>query len=270
MAGIRDLLLLGRGDLFRAFLEASAGLFRLPPREETATSELQRRFAASAARCGLGGDPCISRASISWSKEPPQLVFAANCTTVIPLLSSAQSGQELSWNGIRMDYSPPWPLPLLLTADALAIYRALFAYFFTVERAAAALDETWKHLMTQRRASRRGDRTAAARDACSLLQRMVHFVRQVQIYLKRDVVQGAFLAFEEEVAAATTFMQVQAAHGRMSSQLKHQSLLTAPAVCEKLQGALQQCSLFCWCAHLLRLETVSAGRVPCNQTPQHI
>jgi hypothetical protein len=251
MAAIRDLLLLGRGDLFRAFLEASASLLRLPPREATATSDLQRPFHTAAARCGLEGDPCFTCASISWSKEPPQLMVSANRAAIIPLLAPEQKGQ-LSWNGVRMDYSPPWPLPLLLTADALGVYRALFSYFFAVERVAAAMDETWHHLMTQRRASRRGAPSADVQQAWALLQRMVHFVRSVQIYLKRDVVQGAFLAFEEEVSAAATFVQVQTAHERMSSQLKHQALLTAPSVCEKLQATLQQCALFCRCAsHLL-------------------
>lgn len=42
---------------------------------------------------------------------------------------------------------------------------------------------------------------------------------------------------------------MQSAHEQLVSTLQHQTFLTTPAVCEKLQAVLQQCALLCRCAH---------------------
>lgn len=114
-----------------------------------------------------------------------------------------------------------------------------------VERAAAALDETWHHLMTQRRASRRGTPPAAAAAAWRLHHRMSHFVRQVHVYLKDDVVRRTFADACATIEAADTFEEVQRAHRVLLDRLTAQTFLAHPAVCEKLQAVLQQCGLLC-------------------------
>lgn len=43
-------------------------------------------------------------------------------------------------------------------------------------------------------------------------------------------------------------MQVQSAHEQLVSTLQHQTFLTTPAVCDKLQAVLQQCALLGRCA----------------------
>lgn len=208
MAAIRDVMLLGRGDFFRDFLEAAADLLRLPPRPDTAAADLCRPWRAAAASSGLDSDPCFRRVTVTWAKDAPALALAGGRAAVVPVLAAARAS-DLCWNGVRAAYAPPWPLPLLLRPDALAVYSALFSYLFTVERAARALDETWAHLQMQRRASRRGAPAPAAAAAWALLQRMEHFVRHVQTYLKQDVVQRAFDAFDGCVASAQTFVQVR-------------------------------------------------------------
>ena len=226
VAAIRDTLLLGRGDFFRDFLEASADMFLRPPRPDTAAADLLRPWRAAAASTGLEHDPCFRHVSITWSKEAPTLTLAGGRAAVVPVLAAARAS-ELCWNGVRAHYTPPWPLPLLLRPDALDVYSALFSYFLTVERAARALDDTWAHLQTQRRVSRRRACEPAVAAEWALHQRMAHFVRHVQTYLKQDVAQRAFAAFDERVEDAQTFVQVRAVAGVVSVQTLRKPVMVA-------------------------------------------
>jgi hypothetical protein len=238
ITAIQHYLLLGRGDLFRDFLEASGDLLHTAPRPSTASHDLQRPFAAAAIKARLDSCPFFSYVSIAWLPSLPPLQTASNQATIIPAFTAVLAGVP-SWNTVQLTYTPPWPLPLLLDATSLAIYSALSSYLLAVERAQRSLDETWLHLMTQRRASRRGGVPPEWR----LQHRMAHFLRHVHQYLKEDVVKRSCEGMLSELASADTFEQVQRAHRQLLDKLKAQTFLSHPAVCEKLQAVLQQCNL---------------------------
>lgn len=156
LKGIKDYLLLGRGDVFWMFLDASAQLLRKPPDASTATLNLQRAFASAAARTGVDSTPEFSRVSISWQPPPdaPRILIGSGMFAHIPSFFQDTS-EAASWNDVAMAYSPPWPLPLLFTRNVMDVYETLFRYLLAVERASRALDEVWQHVMTNMRSSRR-------------------------------------------------------------------------------------------------------------------
>ena len=247
---IEHYVLLGRGDFVRDFLDAAADRLHLSPHEATASADLQGHFAAAAAKCGVDSDPCFAHVALQWHRELPQPAFVTNKVAVVPVATAAEPGTP-SWNTLQLSYTPPWPLPLLLTRARLSIYETLSTYLLSVARAQRALDDTWQHLMTQQRASRRSATPASA----ALHQRLAHFVRQVHSYLSDDVVKRGFELLRERIAASSTFEQVESAHDQLLDKLKALTFLTHPAVCEKLQSVLQQCTLLCRCA-IVRLSWV--------------
>jgi Gamma tubulin complex component C-terminal len=248
LAAIEHYVLLGRGDFVRDFLDAAAGTLRLSPQEATAATDLQKPFAAAAAKTGIDADPFFAHVSLTWHKELPQPEYMTNKVPVIPSATSAEPGAP-SWNSIQLSYAPPWPLPLLLNRARLSLYEALSTYLLAVERAQHALDDAWQHLMTQRRASRRGPRHAA----WALHQRLAHFMRHLHLFLKDDVIARGFEVMRGEIEAAGTFEQVEAAHERLQERLRALTFLSHASVCEKLQSVLQQCTLLCRCAARLDL-----------------
>ena len=239
-------VLLGRGDFEGALLDTAADLLQREPHAATANADLQRAFAAAAAACGAEDDPLFAHVSISWHGVLPTPEYVTSKAPVVPAAVAAAPG-ALSWNSIQLAYTPPWPLPLLLTRARLSVYATLSTYLLAVGRAQRALDDTWQHLMTQRRASRR----APPHRAWALHQRMAHLVRNVHAYLKDDVIKRCFEEMRASVEASKTFEQVEAAHERLQEQLKALTFLAHAAVCEKLQAVLQQCTLLCRCARAI-------------------
>lgn len=284
LKGIKDYLLLGRGDVFWMFLDASAQLLRKPPDAATATLNLQRAFVSAAARTGVDSTPEFSRVSISWQPPPdtPRILIGSGMFAHIP--SFFQDAPEAaSWNNVAMAYLPPWPLPLLFTRDVMDVYEALFRYLLAVERASRALDEVWQHVMTNMRSSRRrwaahSQPTTSASDkardsipqsgdglgtdlvghACAaavLRHRMDCVVRHLKGYLG-DVVTRLFAEAEEEMVGAKTFVEVQNAHERLLTNLKLQTFLNSRQMCEVIEALLQGCGMLCKCAFFLYLTVV--------------
>lgn len=262
MYAIKDYLLLGRGDFFWIFLEASADSMRRAPHPSTATPNLERALQSAAARTGVDTSADFDCVSVSWQPRLPAATVDGGAVALVPAFfhtGPAAEGREVpSWNGVCLSYTPPWPLPLLLTRDAMATYEILFRYLLAVERAARALDEVWLHFTVQQRSSRRRPPAAAAgRGAASaatvLRHRMAHVVRVLRAFLKEDVVERGFGELRDEVAEAATFLQVQKAHAGLLTRLQEQTFLTTPGVCEQIEAILQGAGLLCRCAPLLQL-----------------
>lgn len=143
---IKDYLLLGRCDFFSIFLEASADAMHRAPHPSTATPNLERAFHSAAARTGVDATPEFEYVGVSWQAEVPAVVIDGSTAALVPTFfhaaPAAGAGREApSWNGVVLTYTPPWPLPLLLTRDAMEVYEMLFRYLLAVERAVCALDE---------------------------------------------------------------------------------------------------------------------------------
>ena len=294
LKAIKDYLLLGRGDVFWMFLDASAQLLAKPPDASTATLNLQRAFNSAASRTGVDSTPEFSRVTISWQPPPdaPRILIASGMHAHIPSFFCDTPGSA-SWNDVAMAYSPPWPLPLLFPREVMDVYRVLFRYLLAVERSSRALDEVWQHVMTHMRSSRRswtkqsqhvvsGGAQSDARarlleegadggvegesstsrnslgvelvgHACAaavLRHRMDCVVRHLKGYLG-DVVTRLFAEAEEEMVSAKTFVEVQNAHENLLTNLKLQTFLTSPHMCEVIEALLQGCGMLCKCACFL-------------------
>lgn len=291
LQGIKDYLLLGRGDVWWMFLDASAQLHSKAPDASTATLNLQRAFASAAARTGVDSTPEFSRVSISWQPPPdaPRILIGSGMFAHIP--SFFQDAPETaSWNDVAMAYHPPWPLPLLFTRDVMDVYETLFRYLLAVERASRALDEVWQHVMTHMRSSRRRwaahaqpaetisaaggqplrggglggtagskhgdglgvDQVGHACAAAVLRHRMDCVVRHLKGYLG-DVVTRLFTEAEEEMLGGKTFVEVQNAHERLLTNLKLQTFLTSQQMCEVIEALLQGCGMLSKCALILNI-----------------
>lgn len=143
---IKDYLLIGRCDFFSIFLEASADAMHRAPHPSTATPNLERAFHSAAARTGVDATAEFDCVGISWQAEVPAVAIDGSTAALVPAFFHAApaggDGREApSWNGVVLTYTPPWPLPLLLTRDAMEVYEMLFRYLLAVERAVRALDE---------------------------------------------------------------------------------------------------------------------------------
>ena len=123
LAAIEHFVLLGRGDVCRAFLAAAADLLRTPPRAATAARDVRRPWASAAVRARADASPCFEHVAITWAAAAPRVQTGASSDAHLPAFSAARPGAPPTWNGVHLTYTPPWPLPLLFDAAALSLYR---------------------------------------------------------------------------------------------------------------------------------------------------
>lgn len=126
MLAIKDFLLLGRCDFFSIFLEASADTMLGVPHATNATPNLERAMQSAAARTGVDSLPEFECVSVAWQRTVAPLAAGDGAAqALVPaffLSPTDYSGAAApSWNTVVFSYAPPWPLPLLLTRDAMEV-----------------------------------------------------------------------------------------------------------------------------------------------------
>lgn len=102
----------------------------------------------AAANCGADANPRWGQVTLLWTRDKPGLKIGGGHIVFAPSYVDA-SADCASWDSIALRYALPWPMPLLLTPDAMARYQTMFSYLLAMQRAVLALQHVWLHLTTQ-------------------------------------------------------------------------------------------------------------------------
>lgn len=131
-----------------------------------------------------------------------------------------------SWNGLTMDYTPKWPLHLLLTPQILDKYRALFRFLFSIKRAQYHLQRLW---MRQVRSAQ------TERAAFQLRAHMSFFIDNIMAYAQLDVIEVEYAKFHHSFRSTEDFQDLKRHHETFITEVASQCFLQIPKIVASVQ-----------------------------------
>ncbi|KAM3185712.1 hypothetical protein ACTXT7_005824 [Hymenolepis weldensis] len=248
----RDVLLLGRGELFGSFLENLFvdGRYILDSPISSSASEVRNlchavnvAFLSAARSVGFDEECLAKRFKLTLSMNPTEEIEAALDSQVDSSEQQSNSTQLptfTSWDCLRFNFiSVPTGLESVFTESACISYGRLFTLLLTARRTQHFLKNTWrihKHNMPSQHH----------------FQRMVFFVDHLLSYLQTDVISVAFNKlmknFEVVQSGENNYKglgNVEAFHEIFLSNLESQAFLHHARIYSLILRLLYECRKYC-------------------------
>ncbi len=141
---------------------------------------------------------------------------------------------------LSLDMAVPWPASLVLHRGAIASYQLLFRHLFFLRYAGRAVDRCW--------AAQQGCKALDLRATLSashlLRHRMLAFLTALTYYFTAEVLEPAWEALQDGLAAAGTLDGVMAVHSSFLDRALRDCLLTSPDLLKTLIKLTTLCLLF--------------------------
>lgn len=227
---IKDFFLLGRGELFLAFIDQTQGLLRGPP-VNTTEHDINMAFHQAARNVLIDDESLLQRFHLGVQFKGTDKKS-----------DSSASGQtvECGWNSLGLSYTVQWPLHILLTPSVLEKYNRLFRFLLAVKRAQIDIQHCWTLQMQYKQKPSNQEEVAK----WQLRTHMAFLVDNLQYYLQVDVIESQFSTFMDKLTSTRDFEQVKLAHDQFLSALLSQGFVHMKAVSRCLHEILEQCSQF--------------------------
>ncbi|XP_070619651.1 gamma-tubulin complex component 4 [Erythrolamprus reginae] len=237
---IKDFYLLGRGELFQAFIDTAQHMLKTPPSAVT-EHDVNVAFQQSAHKVLLDDDnllPFLHLTIHYHGKEPrdPSQNREAPSRELSPH-ESPTSG----WAALGLSYKVQWPLHILFTPAVLEKYNVVFKYLLSVRRVQAELQHCWALQMRCKcLESRRSDAIK-----WRLRHHMIFLVDNLQYYLQVDVLESQFSQLLQQINSTRDFESIRLAHDHFLSNLLAQSFILLKPAFHCLNEILDLCHSFC-------------------------
>ncbi|KAF4532274.1 hypothetical protein B566_EDAN007246 [Ephemera danica] len=199
---IKDLFLLGRGELFLEFIQLADLPLSQPPTQLTLKEANQSL--RTAAR------------NIHWEDEGLFDKFH------LSLASDSKKG----WDGLNLQFNVQWPLHLLFDDLAFSNYNLLFRFLLRTRRAQRDLHALWKKQMQEKILVSCEENP----DLWQLRRNFTFLVDNLQYYLQVDVLESQYSTFINAISATDKFEDVQQAHSRALASIMSQTFLLGVSV----------------------------------------
>lgn len=254
---MKDFFLLGRGELFQAFIDSAHWILRGPP-HMTTEHDVNSVFQQASRSVLFEDEAALRQFSLSISGHASQ-PGAAAATAALPRAASASSSgsgggmpaapqpssnvaAETGWSALGLHYAVPWPLHVLFTPLALERYNALFKFLLLVRRTQLQLHGCWARQM-----NRKHRREAPTEDTTrwQLRVHMSFLIDNLQYYLLADVIESQFALLLERTRTCNDFEAVQQAHDGFLTSLLAQSFLLMKPVANCIAEILDTCQSLC-------------------------
>ncbi|XP_067871650.1 gamma-tubulin complex component 4 isoform X3 [Heterodontus francisci] len=252
---IKDFYLLGRGELFQAFIDSAQHLLNTPPTAVT-EHDVNVAFQKSAHKVLLDDDnllPLLHLTVEYHGKDPKD--SAQNRETLRE--SSPREAPTSGWSALGLLYKVQWPLHILFTPAVLEKYNIVFKYLLSVRRVQAELQHCWavqmqrKHLKSNKSDAikwRLRNHMAFLVDNlqyylqgmrfCSVcystprssspqvgVARAAERCGRSQVFPQVDVLESQFSQLLQEINSIQDFESIRLAHDRFLSNLLAQSFI---------------------------------------------
>jgi len=238
---MKDYFLLGRGELFLAFIDQASHLLRTPV-SSTTEHDVNRAFQHAARNVLIDNDALLQRFTLTVpaphkgkKKEP----------------SVSQVDVETGWSVLGLTYSVLWPLHIFFSPSILHKYNKMFCFLMAVRRTQLDLQHCWSLQMYNK-----GVRPELG-DSWQLRTHMAFLVDNLQYYLQVDVIESQYKILMDKINSTKDFEAAKLAHEQFLSSLLAQSFVHMRTVSSCLYEILEQCSLFC--RLLIAAENNSSG-----------
>lgn len=233
---IKDFYLLGRGELYLAFIDQAQHLLRVPP-TTTTEHDVNAAYVCAARNVLFHDEALLQRFRLSVKQPPkPQKKDTSSSS------GSSQSSVviEPGWNSLTLNYSVQWPLHIFFTPVVLEKYNKVFRFLLVVRRTQLDLHTCWSIQMSRKH--RNTDQAEALK--WQLRNHMSFLVDNLQYYLQVDVIESQYGILVEKINSTRDYEAVKLAHDHFLSALLAQSFVHMKAVAHCLYEILDQCSVF--------------------------
>jgi hypothetical protein len=179
---------------------------------------INKQMKLAGLKLDVGGTAYVGISSQS-SIELTRWVFSEAAPGIHPASSNP-------WSGLTLEYSPVWPLNLLLSQQILDKYRALFRFLFTLRRSQYMLQKAWLHEARKKNMNHVG---------LLLRAQMSFIVDNFMAYFQLDVIQAQFLKFQKLIGESEDFEEVRKYHDQYVASIAQQCFLHVPKIVRAVQ-----------------------------------
>jgi hypothetical protein len=147
---------------------------------------------------------------------------------------------------LKLKYSAPWPINLLLNSNILDKYGKIFTFYWNLKYVQVRLDQIWSERRVLRPADKKAVTSAAQRRVNLLRSQMSYVLDSLLSYLQVDVVEAQFEhAIDRMKDPNADFDQVVRLHQDYLVTVMQQSFFAAPALLRAIDGLRHVCLAFC-------------------------
>ncbi|XP_022106638.1 gamma-tubulin complex component 4-like [Acanthaster planci] len=232
---LKDFFLLGRGELFLAFIDHAQNLLKTPP-TSTTEHDVNLAFRQAAHKVLLEDDTSLGQVRLTATSKTP-IKGASKKSEAAP---QSKSSGDIGWNCLGMTYNVQWPLHTLFNAAALEKYNTLFRFLLSIKRVQLELQQCWALQMQRKHAP------AEQSDASKwrLRSHMAFLVDNLQYYLQVDVLETQFTQLIDKISSTRDFEAVRLAHDQFLTSLLGQCFLLMKPVSHCLNEIMELCHSF--------------------------
>ncbi|KAJ6662775.1 hypothetical protein lerEdw1_010979 [Lerista edwardsae] len=237
---IKDFYLLGRGELFQAFIDVAQQMLKTPPTAVT-EHDVNVAFQQSAHKVLLDDDNLLPLLHLSIHYHGKEHRDVAQGREAPSRELSPHESPTSGWAALGLSYKVQWPLHILFTPAVLEKYNVVFKYLLSVRRVQAELQHCWALQMQCKRLE--SSRTDAVK--WRLRHHMTFLVDNLQYYLQVDVLESQFSQLLQQINSTRDFESIRLAHDHFLSNLLAQSFILLKPAFHCLNEILDLCHSFC-------------------------
>ncbi|XP_044300831.1 gamma-tubulin complex component 4 isoform X2 [Varanus komodoensis] len=217
---IKDFYLLGRGELFQAFIDTAQHMLKSPPTAVT-EHDVNVAFQQSAHKVLLDDDNLLPLLHLTIHYHGKEHRDASQSREAPSRELSPHESPTSGWAALGLSYKVQWPLHILFTPAVLEKYNVVFKYLLSVRRVQAELQHCWA--LQTRGKCLQSSRTDAIK--WRLRHHMTFLVDNLQYYLQVDVLESQFSQLLQQINATRDFESIRLAHDHFLSNLLAQSFI---------------------------------------------
>lgn len=246
---IKDFYLLGRGELYLAFIDQAQHLLRVPA-SATTEHDVNAAYLCAARNVLFHDEVLLQRFRLSVKQVPkPNKLSCTSKTVGLHVKADTSRSSSCSdtgavvepgWSSLSLNYSVQWPLHIFFTPVVLEKYNRVFRFLLVVRRTQLNLQHCWTIQMSDKH--RHMDQAEALK--WQLRHHMSFLVDNLQYFLQVDVIESQYGILVEKVNNTRDYEAVKLAHDHFLSALLAQSFVHMKSVAHCLYEILDMCTAF--------------------------
>ncbi|KAE8618021.1 hypothetical protein XENTR_v10009254 [Xenopus tropicalis] len=228
---IKDFYLLGRGELFQAFIDIAQNMLKTPPTAVT-EHDINVAFQLSAHKVLLDDDNLLPLLNLTIDYHGKEHKDMSQPREGPSRDTSPREPPISGWAALGLSYKVQWPLHILFTPAVLEKYNVVFKYLLSVRRVQSELQHCWALQMQRKHLE--SNKTDAIK--WRLRNHMAFLVDNLQYYLQVDVLESQFSQLLQQINSTRDFESIRLAHDHFLSNLLAQSfILLKPVSVQMMQ-----------------------------------
>ncbi|KAK6179894.1 hypothetical protein SNE40_012146 [Patella caerulea] len=222
---IKDFFLLGRGELYLAFIDQAQHLLS-GPATSTTQHDINMAFQQAARNVLLQNESLLQKFQLTITRKSGS--------------GPTGSAVETGWNCLGLQHTIHWPLHIFFTSAMLEKYNRIFKFLLAIKRAQLDIQSCWTIQMIHKQKPSHQEEMAK----WQLRTHMGFLVDNLQYYLQVDVIESQYGILLDKINSTRDFEAVKVAHENFLSALLAQSFVHMKSVSHCLREILDLCTAY--------------------------